>query len=186
MERNRCADSPFLAPTIEAAEVPASLYLTGQTMERRDLIASATRLGNIAPEAVAEFAAKRDEILAAVNARLMARADINALVGPDNIDLMKDNHANHARFIESILTEYQPAVLVDTILWVFRAYRARGFQTAYWAAQLNAWTEVFEEILSAPTVKAIGPLYDWMIVNIPHFADLTQRPFDTTTSGPGD
>ena len=155
-------------------------------MEKKDLIASAARLSAAAPEAVAEFAAKREEILAAVNARLLARADISTLVGPDNIDLMKDNHANHARFIESILTEYQPAALVDTILWVFRAYRARGFQTAYWAAQLNAWTEVFKETLSAPTVRAIGPLYDWMIVNIPHFADLTERPLRTTASGPGD
>ena len=142
-------------------------------MEREDLVKSAARLGNFAPAAVAEFRAQREEMVAAVDTRMLARPDIADLVGRDNIDLMKDNHANHARFIESILSEFHPEVLVDTVLWVFRAYRSRGFHTGYWAAQLNAWVTVFKQTLSASAVQAIYPLYDWMIVNIPGFADLT-------------
>ncbi len=142
-------------------------------MKRQELVQSAARLGGATPEALAEFAAKREAIVAAVNARLLDRTDLSALVGPDNLDLMKDNHANHARFIESILSEYHPATLVDTILWVLRAYRVRGFQTAYWPVQLNAWAEVLEQSLSAPTFETIRPLYEWMIVNTPHFAALT-------------
>lgn len=144
-------------------------------MGKDELVQSAARLHAAAPEAVAEFAAQRDQIVSAVNARMLARPDVNALVGPGNIDMMKDNHANHARFIESILSEYHPAVLVDTILWVFRAYRSRGFQTAYWAAQLNAWVDSCKHLLSASSFQAIGPLYDWMIVHIPQFVELTDR-----------
>ncbi len=143
-------------------------------MERQDLVQSATRLGSAAPEAVAEFAAKREAIVADVNTRLLDRTDIGALVGPGNFDLMKDNHANHARFIESILSAYHPATLVDTILWVFRTYRTRGFQAAYWTVQLNAWADVLQQHLSAPSFNAVRPLYEWMIVNTPHFANLTE------------
>ncbi|MGD9332283.1 MAG: hypothetical protein PVJ53_13305 [Desulfobacterales bacterium] len=148
-------------------------------MQTLDLIVSAARLAGIAPQAAAEFAARRAEMVAAVNVQMLARPDVVDLVGPDNIALMKDNHANHARFIESILSAYHPEALVDTVLWVFRAYRSRGFKTRYWAAQLNTWVDIFEQTLSASTCNAIEPLYDWMIVNIPHFTNLTDHPSRT-------
>ena len=63
-------------------------------MQRQDLIQSAARLRGATPEAVAEFAAKREAIVAAVNNRLLDRTDLSALVGPDNMDLMKKDRCH--------------------------------------------------------------------------------------------
>ncbi len=88
---------------------------------------------------------------------------------------MKDNHANHVRFIASILRNHNPEILVDTVLWVFRAYRSRGFSSNYWAAQLNTWIEIIKEELSTETYHQVFPLYEWMQLNIPTFVKLSDE-----------
>ncbi len=40
------------------------------------------------------------------------RPDIESLVGANNIDMMKDNHANHVRFIASLLKNHDPEYLL--------------------------------------------------------------------------
>jgi len=88
--------------------------------------------------------------------------------------MMKDNHANHARFLESIFHEHSPEVLVDTIIWVFRAYRSRNFSSTYWAAQLNTWIEIHKRELSPECFNEIYPYYKWMQINIPVFNSLAE------------
>jgi hypothetical protein len=39
----------------------------------------------------------------------------------------------------SLFGDYHPEVLVETVLWVFRAYRSHGFKLTYWPAQLDMW-----------------------------------------------
>jgi hypothetical protein len=106
---------------------------------------------------------------------MLGRADIDALVGEKNIEMMKDNHSNHARFAESFLCHPHSKVLVHTVEWVLRCYRSRGFHPNYWVAQLNAWVETLKKNLSPKSFEAIYPLYHWFIVNIPIFADLSDR-----------
>jgi len=89
--------------------------------------------------------------------------------------MMKDNHSNHVRFIASILRNNHPDVLVETVLWVFRAYRSHGFTTNYWAAQLNSWIIVLKEILSTDCYAEIYPYYEWMQVNIPIFVKVSNE-----------
>lgn len=144
-------------------------------MTKEDLIRTAAEIPAVSPEAASEYAAKRDALVAHINQRLLARDDITQLTGPDNLDMMKDNHANHGQFIESMLTHFDPTVLVETVLWVFRAYRSRNFHPNYWAAQLNAWVEVMQAHLSPPSNASILPLYQWMIVNIPQFTSLSDE-----------
>ena len=110
------------------------------------------------------------------------REDIDALVGAHNIQMMKDNHANHARFMESVFNAYEPAVLVDTVLWVFRAYRSRHFSSTYWAAQMNTWIQIYKEQLSEQCYKEILPFYKWMQVNIPIFNNLAEANFEAPLS----
>ena len=103
-----------------------------------------------------------------------ARADVDRLVGADNRAMMEDNHANHARFVETMLAQPDAVVLVDTVLWVFRAYRAHGFHLTYWSAQLNAWMDAMRGQLAAEHVAAIAPLYDWFIVRQPTFVAISE------------
>lgn len=107
-------------------------------MNRDDLIRSAAGLQQVSQVSASEFSAKRDRLVELLNECMLSRADLLDMVGAGNVDMMKDNHANHARFLESIINAHNPEVLVDTVLWVFRVYRSRNFSSTYWAAQLNA------------------------------------------------
>lgn len=132
-------------------------------MTRDGLVASARELPLPAPAAAEAYAAACVSLAAAVTARLRAREDVASLVGPGNDAMMADNHENHGRFIASLLAVYQPEILVDTVLWVFRAYRAHGFSLAYWPAQLAAWIAVMGEQLPPQEAAAVLPLYEWML-----------------------
>jgi hypothetical protein len=75
--------------------------------------------------------------------------------------------------MESMFADYKPNVFLETVLWVFRAYRTHGFHSTYWAANLNIWVDMLKEDLSEQAFKEIYPFYDWLIVNIPIFVKLT-------------
>ncbi|HOO85572.1 MAG TPA: hypothetical protein PLS94_13460 [Prolixibacteraceae bacterium] len=113
---------------------------------------------------------------------MLARPDVLTMVGESNIEMMKDNHANHARFLESIFKKHQPEVLVDTVLWVFRAYRSRSFASTYWAAQLNTWIEIYRKELSPECFSEVYPYYNWMQINIPIFNKLAEEDLDAPLS----
>ncbi len=150
-------------------------------MTRDELLASAQALPPFSAAAAAEYDDQREAMVAEVNRLLLARPDLEQLVGAGNLAMMRDNHDNHARFVESLLRQYNPEVLVETVLWVFRAYRSHDFRLTYWPAQLNAWVEVLKRRLSPESYAAIYPLYHWFIVHIPTFAALT----DTAIGRPG-
>jgi hypothetical protein len=113
---------------------------------------------------------------------MLNRADLENLIGENNIDMMKDNHSNHVRFISSILKNHNSEVLVDTILWVFRAYRSHGFASNYWSAQLNTWITIFQEVLTAESYQEVYPYYEWMQINIPTFVILSDEKLDQANS----
>jgi len=117
-----------------------------------------------------------------MNSIMLERPDLENLIGANNINMMKDNHANHVRFVGSILKNYNPDVLVNTILWVFKAYRGHGFNTNYWAAQMNTWISIIKEEFTRETYEAVYPYYEWMQVNIPQFVCLSDDELDDSKS----
>ena len=141
-------------------------------MNKATLIRSAEELGPFSKSLAQEYAAKSSVLNAQINFQLMQRSDINQLTGSGNLDMMQDNHANHVRFIAFIIKHFHAHVLVETILWVFRAYRSRGFSSLYWAAQLNTWIRILNEQLSEESFAGIYPLYAWMQIHIPDFEKL--------------
>lgn len=151
-------------------------------MTKDQLVNTAQKIKQVSEELACEYASKRETLVNIMNNKMLARLDIKELVGEDNLDMMKDNHANHARFLESLFFEYEPAILVDTVLWVFRAYRARNFRSTYWSAQLNGWLEIYEENLSPACYSAVYPYYKWMQINIPTFTFLAEDELDTPLS----
>jgi hypothetical protein len=142
-------------------------------MNKEQLLTSAQDLLNVSQQTVEEYSSKREGLTAALDVKLGARDDLDALVGVGNESMMKDNHSNHSRFVEAMLNEYNPEVLVDTVLWVFRAYRSHGFKLTYWAAQLNGWMTLLKEQMSEQSYLEIEPLYHWFIINQSSFVELS-------------
>lgn len=100
-------------------------------MDKNNLIESAKKINHFSEATQQEYFQKSEMLINKMNDLMLARADLKELIGENNERMMQDNHANHVRFIASILKNYNPDVLVDTVLWVFRAYRSHRFTTNY-------------------------------------------------------
>ena len=125
--------------------------------------------------AAEEFSQKHEQLSSMGNQYIAKRADFEKLVGKDNQKMAEDNNNNFSRFMASLFSDFNPEVFVETVLWVFRAYRAHGFQTTYWAANINIWMDMLKKELSAETYESVYPFYNWLIVNIPIFVSLTDE-----------
>lgn len=151
-------------------------------MDRNDLIKTAEKLKQVSVKSAAEFGSKKDDLVTLMNKKMENRPDLLEMVGDGNVEMMKDNHANHARFLESVFIQHSPEILVDTVLWVFRAYRSRNFSSTYWAAQLNTWIEIYKNELSPECFQEVYPYYNWMQINIPTFNKLAEDELDAPLS----
>lgn len=139
-------------------------------MEKYYLIKSAEKITKVSEDSIKEYVGKIDMLAAKMNEVMLKRQDIYELIGGEkNLEMMKDNHNNHLRFVASILQTPHPETLVDTVLWVFRAYMSRGFSSTYWAAQINTWIQILKENVSEKTFSETISIYNWFSVNIPHF-----------------
>lgn len=143
-------------------------------MNRENLFTSARKLQQVSEKSATEFGLKREHLVEVMNKKMEKRADLMDMVGNGNVEMMRDNHANHARFMESIFNQHAPEMLVDTVLWVFRAYRSRNFGSTYWAAQLNTWIDIYKAELTPDCYTEIYPYYNWMQINIPTFNKLAE------------
>lgn len=146
------------------------------------LIESARKIPVANDDSVNEYFERKEFLLTAINEHMESRSDLKTLIGENNSDMMKDNHANHVRFIYSILKNPNPEVLTEIVLWVFKSYRSHGFATTYWDVQLNAWINILKKELSEISFNQIYPLYEWMQVNIPTFVKLSGENLNTNTS----
>jgi len=151
-------------------------------MDRFYLIKTAKYLNPVSERGYNEYQRMQEKLVSLMNDKMLSRPDINDLVGENNLDMMKDNHANHARFMASLFKNFDPEVLTDTVLWVFRAYRSRKFHSNYWAAQLSNWIEILKQELSEQTFFEIFPYYEWMQVNIPVFVKLSTEDLESGKS----
>ena len=151
-------------------------------MDEKFLLETAQQLKQVSVKTADEYHQNAEQLTTKMNALMIERPDIKDLVGANNINMMKDNHANHVRFIASILKNYNADVLVDTVLWVFRAYRSHGFTTNYWAAQLNTWMTVIKEVLTSESFVEVYPYYEWMQINIPLFVKVSDEKLEDQNS----
>ncbi len=144
-------------------------------MKKDDLLKTAQKLAQPSPEALTEFSGKSESMAHELNQRFSRRKDLPQLIGEGNTEMMFDNHRNHLRFMVSLFSNYEPQVLVETVLWVFRAYRSHGFKLTYWPAQLDSWVDIFKGQLTRTCYDEIYPFYHWMIVNNAYFALLSDE-----------
>ncbi len=144
-------------------------------MNKQKLLHAAEALRPVSSIAARNYSDCKDSLAAEVSSILLQRQDLERLIGAGNQAMMEDNHRNHARFIASLLEAFDPQVLVETILWVFRAYRSHGFNLTYWPAQLDAWLRVLPLHLTPEAFSEIEPLYRFMLFNQPAFAALSDQ-----------
>ncbi len=151
-------------------------------MNRKQLFESTEILKQVSEKTFAEYQEKSDLLVNMMNIRMLERPDLENLIGKNNTGMMKDNNANQVRFIASILKNHNSDILVDTVLWVFRAYRSHGFTSNYWAAQLNAWIIILKEVLTPESYLEVFPYYEWMQINIPSFVLLSDEKLNAANS----
>jgi hypothetical protein len=144
-------------------------------MTRDDLLDSAKRLAPPTEGVVDEFSRKREEMTAQVNTAMAARPDLEQLVGLGGQHMSEDNNRHFSLFMASIMSHYEPEVLLETVLWVFRTYRSHGFHTDYWPANLDTWIDTLQHVLSREAFQEVSPFYAWIRTNIPVFAGLTDH-----------
>lgn len=151
-------------------------------MDKSSLIESATKLKPVSSASVGEYQQRAEKITGVMNERMLQRSDLETLIGSENIEMMKDNHANHVQFMASIFQNKNAEVLVETIFWVFRAYRSHGFSPSYWDVQLEVWVDVLKNNLTKEAFQEIAPYYEWMQSNVPVFLKLTDEALKSKTS----
>jgi hypothetical protein len=100
---------------------------------------------------------------------------LEKLIGPGNLAMMRDNSRNFCRFMGAMFHAYEPEVLAQTALWVFRAYRSHGFRTTYWPANLDTFVELARDRLAPAAFAEIYPFFQWLIVNIPVFVKISDE-----------
>ncbi|MCC6550678.1 MAG: hypothetical protein IT279_11470 [Ignavibacteriaceae bacterium] len=144
-------------------------------MTKSEIIAEAGRLKAASEKSVMEYEAKSAHLVVLINKHLEARTDIYSLIGQDNLSMMRDNHLNHTKFMTAVMKNFNPQVLVETILWVLRAYKSHGFFLGYWDVQLNGWLGILTAELSMEAGAEILPFYQWMLSYIPHLDKLSSE-----------
>jgi hypothetical protein len=142
-------------------------------MKKDELIRSAQLLKAPLAPATQEFERKVDAVAAELTRRMLARPDLERLIGADNQSMMENNSRNFCRFMVSLFKNYEPAVFVETALWAFRAYRAHGFQISYWPANLDTLVQILKEELKEPEYGEVYPFFNWLIVHIPAFVQIS-------------
>lgn len=107
-----------------------------------------------------------------VNRALEDRPDLADLIGADNLELMRDNHHNHAAFMDNVFFLGNLQLLRRVLPWVYRVYTARGFSPAYFPVELQAWTMAIRTRIRSPLAEPILAVYAWMIR---HHEDLAEQ-----------
>ncbi len=134
-------------------------------MTQSALIASAQAIPKASDEAIAAFEQHTASIAEKVSAAVQVHPDFDKVVGPANLDLMRDNHRNQSRFFLATLIEPNAETFVNTCLWAIGVYRSRGIQPDYWHIMPKAWIQSIDETLSEKDASEIKPLFEWILKN---------------------
>lgn len=142
-------------------------------MTKSELISIAEKLKQPSEEAQIEFFNNMDVTLSELNETMLSRPDLVLLIGENNETMMLDNHRNLLRFMNSMFIDYNPEILVETVLWVFRVYSNHGFNFAYWPTMLNEVLDILRNKLSRDSFEQVKPFYSWLYQ--PFFSKLANQ-----------
>ncbi len=129
-----------------------------------ELISSCLQLPKVSKEAADAYVLASERLLKLVNEQMEDDPRVRELIGHNSVELMRENHRNHVRFMATVFSFNSFELLVKTVPWVYRAYHARGFQYDYFPAELIAWQIALHECLDQPADRnGILAVYSWMV-----------------------
>jgi hypothetical protein len=140
-----------------------------------EIKASAGQLRPVNDFAAKAYADNGMAMAAAVTNMLMQHEDIERIIGQGNAATMAENHRRHAEFISGMLENFRSELFVETLVWVFRTYRARGFAKQYWVLQLKAWRDTISANLEAEHARQVDEIYVWMLENLDDLYELSSQ-----------
>ncbi len=127
-----------------------------------DLRMEAELLPPVSQGAARSYRDHRDSLILQVDRRMAAREDLYRLIGTGRLETMRDNHRNHARFMHTVFSMGNHALLVRIVPWVYRAYQAHGFSPDYFPVVLGSWMDAVEETLPENHAGEVNAIYEWM------------------------
>jgi methanogenic corrinoid protein MtbC1 len=136
--------------------------------------AFSSALDAVSDDAADRYAARMSLLIAQVNDQMERRPDLGNMLGGLSPELMRENHENHARFMESVFRLKSGSVAVNTVAWVYRTYIARGFTPEYFREELNAWKEAVNLIMGEHS-ETIAQVYDLMLDRHASFLEWAQE-----------
>jgi hypothetical protein len=139
-------------------------------MDKTDLIVSAAGLREVSPQTATAFDSAAETCAAALTAALHQQPNLDSIIGPGNQDVMETNHLNHFKYMASTTALFDPASFVETVLWVVRTYRARGFSLVYWEVMLPLAADIVRTTLQPLSFEEIAPFYRWLSDHVAHIA----------------
>lgn len=143
-------------------------------MDKQFLIHSASSLKEISPQAAARFEDIVEACAVELTSAMRAEPDLADLIGDGNDEVMETNHGNHFRYMSATAALFDPPSFVETVLWVLRTYRARGFSVRYWDVMLPKAVEILGRHLGPGHFGEVRPFYDWLQANIRAFMRLSE------------
>lgn len=120
-------------------------------------------LFSVSPAAAQAYYDTSDRLVAWVRDELEANADLPALIGGNQWELMRDGLKNHAAFLTTALRLSSSELLVKVVPWMYRVYRARGFSYDYFPIEFATWKKGLNECLSGSHAVEICKVYDQLI-----------------------
>jgi hypothetical protein len=145
-------------------------------MTKNELSAQARLLKMPAVEHLREYEELQPAITARMNREFFTIDDaLAATGGPGNIDMIKINHGNHSKYVSTILAAYDPDQFVNTVLWVYKTYRAHGVLPVYWTLQIPQWIDILTDMLSDDAADGILPFYRFLEEHHSSFTELTNE-----------
>ncbi len=148
------------------------------------LVREAQRLPSVNPETAAAYQTHIPALKKYVDERMKQETSIQDLLGPNSLEVMYENHRHHARLMACIFSIGDYELLVNTVLWVYRRYRAHGVSFDYFPLELKSWMKAVESILSEEQAKKINRIYSWLIDKHETIIELSKVSLDKTPSVP--
>ena len=138
-----------------------------------------SELPEVSREATRDYVENTDKLIEMVNNDLKKRDDLEELIGNNSVQVMVDNHENHARFMANVFKLNNYEMLLDTIVWVYRTYRRHGFSYDYFPVELKAWSRTVERELGSRSANQINRIYSFMLDNHERFVELAEKGKET-------
>ena len=128
----------------------------------QDLIDDARTLPIVPLKEAALYHENISDLTRDVDESMRSLPTINTLIGHNPLQVMYDNHRNHAAFMAAVFSIGSYELLVQTLPWVYRSYSAHRFSYDYFPLELQAWIDAIEKKQNQ-SMQTIVAVYQWMI-----------------------